>query len=126
LTIPHFLGNALEAAKAANLGQVFVFGEGEGATPFASWLQNDGQAPAVTINPRQELVVLPYSSGTTGLPKGVMLTYANLVANIAQVDGIDYSRLKVVEGDVLMGILPFFNRLDMPHRDPPANPQNSD
>jgi acyl-CoA synthetase (AMP-forming)/AMP-acid ligase II len=45
LTIPHFIGPALEAAKAANIREVFVFGEAEGATPFATLLQNDGQLP---------------------------------------------------------------------------------
>lgn len=33
-----------------------------------------------------DIAVLPYSSGTTGLPKGVMLTHANLVVNIEQMD----------------------------------------
>lgn len=37
------------------------------------------------INPR-EIAILPYSSGTTGLPKGVMLSHYNLVANLAQAD----------------------------------------
>lgn len=37
------------------------------------------------INPR-EICVLPYSSGTTGLPKGVMLSHYNLVANLVQGD----------------------------------------
>src|SRR6266571_2380887 len=42
LTIPQFIGQALEAAKALHLREVFVFGEAAGATPFAALLQNDG------------------------------------------------------------------------------------
>jgi acyl-CoA synthetase (AMP-forming)/AMP-acid ligase II len=38
----------------------------------------------VPINPREDIAVLPYSSGTTGLPKGVMLTHYNIVCNIKQ------------------------------------------
>lgn len=109
LTIPPFIGPALEAAKAANLREVFVFGEAAGATPFTTLLQNNGQVAPAIINPKKDLVVLPYSSGTTGLSKGVMLTHYNLVANIAQCEGIDYGKIKVNENDVLMGILPFYH-----------------
>ena len=38
----------------------------------------------VEVDVHNDVVVLPYSSGTTGLPKGVMLTHYNLVANLAQ------------------------------------------
>jgi acyl-CoA synthetase (AMP-forming)/AMP-acid ligase II len=38
----------------------------------------------VTLNPRNDIAALPYSSGTTGLPKGVMLTHYNLVSNVRQ------------------------------------------
>ncbi|MCX6048147.1 MAG: AMP-binding protein [Chloroflexi bacterium] len=109
LTIPQFVGPALEAAKTLQLREVFVFGEAAGATPFAALLQNDGVAPVVAIDPKKDLVVLPYSSGTTGLSKGVMLTHHNLVANIMQVEGVTYGKIKVDEQDVLMGLLPFYH-----------------
>ena len=51
LTIPMFLDKALEAASHANIEEVFVFGEAEGATSFASLMQSDGQLPTVDINP---------------------------------------------------------------------------
>jgi acyl-CoA synthetase (AMP-forming)/AMP-acid ligase II len=59
----------------------------------------------VEINPAEDLVVLPYSSGTTGLPKGVMLTHRNLVANLCQMDGLDY----FTKDDTLICVLPLFH-----------------
>jgi acyl-CoA synthetase (AMP-forming)/AMP-acid ligase II len=38
----------------------------------------------VTINPKEDVAALPYSSGTTGFPKGVMLTHYNIVSNVKQ------------------------------------------
>ncbi len=40
--------------------------------------------PEIKINGRSDLVALPYSSGTTGFPKGVMLTHYNLVSMLRQ------------------------------------------
>jgi acyl-CoA synthetase (AMP-forming)/AMP-acid ligase II len=58
----------------------------------------------VAIDP-EDLAVLPYSSGTTGLMKGVMLTHRNLVANIEQA----WSSMPIADDDVLVGLLPFFH-----------------
>ncbi len=55
--------------------------DGEGFRPRAI----DRRASEIGVQSGTHLAVLPYSSGTTGLPKGVMLTHRNLVANVAQV-----------------------------------------
>jgi acyl-CoA synthetase (AMP-forming)/AMP-acid ligase II len=111
LTIPMFLEKAqAAAAEAGGIEEIFVFGEAEGATPFASLLQSDGQLPPVTIDPKNDVVVLPYSSGTTGLPKGVMLTHYNLVANIRQCSSVPSAQgLQLTEDDVVLGLLPFYH-----------------
>ena len=104
VTIPPFVDRALEAVKDTAVKEVFVFGEAEGATPFASLLAG-GEQPTVSINPMEDLVALPYSSGTTGLPKGVMLTHSNLVANLCQTEAVE----ALSDKEVLIGILPFYH-----------------
>ncbi|MDX1994542.1 MAG: 4-coumarate--CoA ligase family protein [bacterium] len=105
VTVPPFLEKAQIAKAKSKVEEIFVFGEAEGATPFASLLQSDGALPEVTIDPRRDLIVLPYSSGTTGLPKGVMLTHYNLVANLCQMEG----GVALQPDDRMIGILPFFH-----------------
>jgi len=93
LTDPQLADVALAAARAVNLSEVFVLGEKvEGATSFCALMDNDGRVPPVEIDPRRDIVALPYSSGTTGLPKGVMLTHYNLVAMLRQMETADVLR----------------------------------
>ena len=61
-------------------------------------------AVAVDVDPL-DLAVLPYSSGTTGLMKGVMLTHRNLVANIEQA----WNSMPLGPDDTLVGLLPYFH-----------------
>jgi acyl-coenzyme A synthetase/AMP-(fatty) acid ligase len=73
VTVPPFLETARAAADKAGVTGVLVFGEADGATPFASLLTDGGTPPRVRIDPASDLAAPPYSSGTTGLPKGVEL-----------------------------------------------------
>jgi acyl-CoA synthetase (AMP-forming)/AMP-acid ligase II len=105
VTVPPLLDKAIAAAERTGVEEVFVYGEAEGATPFARLLESERQPPPVRIDPSSDLVALPYSSGTTGLPKGVMLTHRNLVANICQM----VAAHRVVEDDRVIAVLPFFH-----------------
>jgi acyl-CoA synthetase (AMP-forming)/AMP-acid ligase II len=106
VTIPQLLERAREAGRGKGLRELFVFGEAEGATPFASLLEGGADdLPEVEINPREDLVVLPYSSGTTGVCKGVMLTHRNLVANLAQIMGVGHDW----RDETLVCVLPLFH-----------------
>jgi acyl-CoA synthetase (AMP-forming)/AMP-acid ligase II len=105
IATPMCIDRAREAADDAGIEEVFVFGEAENATPFAELLVDNGRATQVEINAREDLVALPYSSGTTGLPKGVMLTHHNLVANLRQMEGLCY----FYEDDTLICVLPLFH-----------------
>jgi len=106
ITVPPFLDKAQLAAHEAGIEEVFVFGEAQGATPFAALLAEEGPVPTPAIDPRKDLVALPYSSGTTGLPKGVMLTHHNLVANLLQTAA---ALPEVGEDDRIIAVLPFFH-----------------
>ena len=99
-----FIETAKEAAKGTGVRQILTLdGEAEGAMALDAFL-GEPLAEQVPVAP-DHVVVLPYSSGTTGLPKGVMLTHRNLVVNVDQsIAGLD-----IQPGEWTVGFLPFFH-----------------
>jgi acyl-CoA synthetase (AMP-forming)/AMP-acid ligase II len=87
LTIAPCLETALAAADKAGVEQVFVLGAAaSGASAFSELLGHGDTPPAVRIDPSRDLAALLCSSGTTGWPKGVMLTHRALVAALVALD----------------------------------------
>jgi len=79
-----------------------------GAEDFANLLKPAASAlPSPTQSAQETLAALPFSSGTTGLPKGVMLTHANLVANVYQVLAPDAGGF--TPDDVMFCFLPLYH-----------------
>ncbi len=91
-----------DGADAAGVKHRFVLGTAPGFTPFGELA---GTAPAVAIDPTTAVALLPFSSGTTGTAKGVMLTHHNLVANIEQNAAV----WRITPDDVFGAVLPFFH-----------------
>lgn len=74
-------------------------------SPWSDWLSD--AAPALPPLDVDDLALLQYTGGTTGTPKGAMLSHANLASNAIQVDMIDpFDR---AEPDIVLGALPMFH-----------------
>lgn len=100
------LDKAHGAARSAGVGEVIdLDGPGAGAGTFAGLLESAPLQRFVAVDPRHDLAALPYSSGTTGTGKGVMLTHHNLIANVVQVAATGLAR----PTDISLAVLPFFH-----------------
>ncbi len=110
ITTSACLEKASEAAEeAGGIEEIFSFDDAPGTTPFSALTDGAELAEGPEMNPSTDLVALPYSSGTTGGPKGVMLTHRNLVANMVQLDGSESLSRGLTEDDTVLAVLPFFH-----------------
>jgi acyl-CoA synthetase (AMP-forming)/AMP-acid ligase II len=105
-TISPFLDTARKAVAEVGLppDAVIVLDAAEGVTSLRDLLATTAEPPANTTT-AGDTAVLPYSSGTTGRAKGVILTHRNLVANLAQLAAMGH----VTAGSRILAVLPFFH-----------------
>ncbi|MES2171204.1 MAG: AMP-binding protein, partial [Actinomycetota bacterium] len=106
-TVQAMLPQAIAAARACGIADdnVIVL-DGEAGYADLAELLAEGRPPLdVSFDPATHVAVLTYSSGTTGIPKGVRLSHRNLVANLQQCR----VNVKLREGDRLLAFLPFYH-----------------
>ena len=105
VTISLFLPVATAAIEGTDVQEIFVCDQAEGFRSVMELVASTAPEPVVEINPAEDVAVLPYSSGTTGAAKGVMLTHRNIATNIAQAE----VTINVAENEKIIAILPFFH-----------------
>lgn len=104
ITVAAFLDTARAAAQNTAV-QVIVTLDPAPGVPSLDDLFGPPQLAQTPVNAHDHVAVLPYSSGTTGLPKGVMLTHRNLTANVDQCIAVG----KIARGERCVSFLPFFH-----------------
>jgi len=84
-TIPPLLDTVRDAASQSSCERLIVFGAADGVLGFDTLLACEDAEPVVPDDP-DSIALLPYSSGTTGIPKGVMLTHRAILSNVHQIN----------------------------------------
>nr|XP_054771815.1 uncharacterized protein LOC129279779 [Lytechinus pictus] len=109
VTVPPFAEKCLNTMKKLpGIQDVYVFGEAEGCKSFKSLLGDDGSAcPNVKVSPEDTYALL-FSSGTTGLPKGVILTNKTVLSNLCQIEAYP-ELLDTNHEDTVLDLLPYFH-----------------
>ncbi|MFD7492279.1 4-coumarate--CoA ligase family protein [Streptomyces sp. NPDC059832] len=106
VTVSPLLDTAREAAGlVGSIEQIFVCDRAEGHTSVLDMLATTAPEPRVTVDPGEDIAALPYSSGTTGTPKGVMLTHRSMGTNLEQLRPF----IPMGPGARILAVLPFFH-----------------
>ena len=74
---------------------------------FNKVIANDGQFDAPYVDVENDIALLQYTGGTTGIPKGAMLTHANLSANVEQ--AVSWFKDATPGQERMLGVIPFFH-----------------
>ncbi|MDO0927196.1 4-coumarate--CoA ligase family protein [Streptomyces sp. TG1A-8] len=106
VTVSPLLDRAERAAElAGGVREILVCDGAPGHRSLTDMLASTAPEPHIRIDPAEDVAALPYSSGTTGLPKGVMLTHRQIATNLAQLD----PAVPAGPGDRILAVLPFFH-----------------
>ncbi|MFD9204266.1 AMP-binding protein, partial [Streptomyces anthocyanicus] len=106
VTVSPLLETARAAAElAGGIREILVCDQAEGHRSLLDMLGSTAPEPRIDIDPVADVAALPYSSGTTGSPKGVMLTHRNIATNLAQLT----PTMPMGPGDRILAVLPFFH-----------------
>ncbi|MER5395703.1 4-coumarate--CoA ligase family protein [Streptomyces sp. NPDC002599] len=106
VTVSPVLETARQAAElAGGVREIFVCDQAEGHRSMLDLLGSTAPEPQVDIDPVEDVAALPYSSGTTGVPKGVMLTHRSIATNLAQLS----PAMPMGPDDRILAVLPFFH-----------------
>ncbi|MGW0879855.1 4-coumarate--CoA ligase family protein [Streptomyces sp. NPDC002671] len=106
VTVSPLLQTARRAAElAGGVREIFVCDSAPGHRSLIDMLATAAPEPEMAIDPAEDIAVLPYSSGTTGIPKGVMLTHRQIATNLAQLE----AAVPAGPGDRILAVLPLFH-----------------
>ncbi|MFM9631180.1 MULTISPECIES: 4-coumarate--CoA ligase family protein [Streptomyces] len=106
VTVSPLLETARRAAElAGGVEEIFVCDSASGHRSLIDMLACAAPEPQIAIDPVEDVAALPYSSGTTGVPKGVMLTHRQIATNLAQLE----PAITAGPGDRILAVLPFFH-----------------
>ncbi|MCX5524833.1 4-coumarate--CoA ligase family protein [Streptomyces bobili] len=106
VTVSPLLETARRAAElAGGIEEIFVCDSASGHRSLIDMLACAAPEPQIAIDPVEDVAALPYSSGTTGVPKGVMLTHRQIATNLAQLE----PAITAGPGDRILAVLPFFH-----------------
>ncbi|MCS0600371.1 4-coumarate--CoA ligase family protein [Streptomyces sp. LP11] len=106
VTVSPLLVTARRAAElAGGVREILVCDSAPGHRSLIDLLATTAPEPDVGLDPAEDVAALPYSSGTTGVPKGVMLTHRQLATNLAQLA----PAVPAGPGDRILAVLPFFH-----------------
>ncbi|MDX2678870.1 4-coumarate--CoA ligase family protein [Streptomyces soliscabiei] len=106
VTVSPLLQTARRAAElAGGIEEIFVCDNASGHRSLIDMLGSTAPEPQVDIDPTTDVAALPYSSGTTGTPKGVMLTHRQIATNLDQLR----AAISAGPGERILAVLPFFH-----------------